>query len=65
MTVTVSMMRAWIEPAVLEVTIGVGLLSVDLIAGKEPSMRAETVRCLHGLISKADMDWLPDRTEKR
>jgi hypothetical protein len=28
-------------------------------------MRAETVRCLHRLNSKADIDWLPDRTEKR
>jgi hypothetical protein len=47
----------------LDVIIGVGWLSVDSIAGKVLSRRAETVRCLHWLISKADMDWLQDRTE--
>ena len=53
------------DPIVLEVTDGVGWSSVDLMAGKQSSMGALTVRSLEGLISYICMAWLPARTEKK
>jgi hypothetical protein len=52
-------------PTVAIETYGVGVSSVDLMAGKEPSRRALMVRDLEGLMTIADMPWLPARAEKR
>jgi hypothetical protein len=49
---------------VLGVIIGLGLLSVDLMAGTVPSRRAVRVRSLEGLMSYADIPWLSARVKK-